>query len=175
MKGCHPLAPTTPTQDCLPGVVANRSRPTSPVDMVNRGGGGVCVCVCVSVVWCICINNCLASCCTPIRGSIPPGLKGGENFCYADTIDGNCQSTKNLKMWPSVCVSEPLPYAHTSSGHESRSVPLYCFVAITTGNRRTRRQPSKKRCQSSVRCISGKHLNCARSASDSFSMTVSSR
>ena len=75
----------------------------------------VCVraCVCVCVVWGICINNCLASCCTPIRGSIPPGLKGGEVFCYADTIDGNCQPTKNLKMWPSVCVSEPLPSMRT--------------------------------------------------------------
>ena len=40
------------------------------------------VCVCVCVVWCI--HNCLASCCAPIRGSIPPGLEGGEVFCYAD-------------------------------------------------------------------------------------------
>ena len=73
------------------------------------GGGGLyvcmCVCVCVSeqcgvilalcgsqswvggwvrVGWYVCIHNCLASCCTPIRGSIPPGLEGGEVFCYAD-------------------------------------------------------------------------------------------
>ena len=64
----------------------------------------VCVRVCVCVVWCICIHNCLASCCAPIRGSIPPGLEGGEVFCYADTIDGNCRRTKNLKIWPPVCV-----------------------------------------------------------------------
>ena len=64
----------------------------------------MCVCVCVCVVWCICIHNCLASCCAPIRGSIPPGLEGGEVFCYADTIDGNCRPAKNLKMWLPVCV-----------------------------------------------------------------------
>ena len=63
----------------------------------------MCVCVCVSeqcgvilalcgsqscvCVWGgvhVCIHNCLASCCTPIRGSIPPGLEGGEVFSYAD-------------------------------------------------------------------------------------------
>ena len=56
------------------------------------------------VGWCVCIHNCLASCCAPIRGSIPPGLEGGEVFCYADTIDGNCRPAKNQKMWPPVCV-----------------------------------------------------------------------
>ena len=58
-------------------------------------GSRCCVCVCVvclcgwvggwvRVGWCVCIHNCLASCCAPIRGSIPPGLEGGEVFCYAD-------------------------------------------------------------------------------------------
>ena len=56
------------------------------------------------MVWCICIHNCLASCCVPIRGSIPPGLEGGEVFCYAYTIDGNCRPAKNLQMWLPVCV-----------------------------------------------------------------------
>ena len=70
----------------------------------------VCVCACVRVAWCVCIHNCLASCCAPIQGSIHPGLEGGEVFCYADTIDGNA---KNLKMWPPVCVLEPLLSMHT--------------------------------------------------------------
>ena len=38
------------------------------------------------VGWCVCIHNCLASCCAPIRGSIPKGLEGGEVFCYADQL-----------------------------------------------------------------------------------------
>ena len=50
-------------------------------------GSRSCVCVCGCL--CVYIHNCLASCCAPIRGSIPPGLEGGEVFCYADTIDGN--------------------------------------------------------------------------------------
>ena len=95
----------------------------------------------------------------------PPGLEGGEVFCYADTIDGNCRPAKNLKMWPPVCVSEPLL---TSSGRESRRVLLDRFVAIATGNHRSRGQPSRKRRQSGLRCISGKRLNCARSPSDMF-------
>ena len=34
------------------------------------------VCVCGGgVVWCICIHDCLASCCAPIRGSIPQDLR----------------------------------------------------------------------------------------------------
>ena len=28
----------------------------------------VCVCACACVTWCVCIHNCLASCCEPIRG-----------------------------------------------------------------------------------------------------------
>ena len=123
----------------------------------------MCVCVCVCVVWCICIHNCLASCRAPIRGSIPPGHEGGEVFCYADTI-GNCRPAKNLKMWLPVC-AEPL---FTSSGRESRRVLLNCFVAIDTGNRQSRGQPSRKRRHSGLRCISGKRLNCARSPSDVF-------
>ena len=71
----------------------------------------LCACVCVCVAWCVCIHKCLASCCAPIRGSIHPGLEGGEVFCYADTNDGNCRPVKNLKMWPPVyvlaSVSEP--------------------------------------------------------------------
>ena len=113
------------------------------------------------VVWCICIHNCLASCCAPIRGSIPPGLEGGEVFCYADTIDGNCRPAKN----GCPCVSEPIL---TSSGRETRRVLLDRFVAIATGNGRSRGQPSRKRRHSGLRCISGKRLNCARSPSDVF-------
>ena len=63
------------------------------------------------------------------------------------------------------CVSEPLL---TSSGRESRRVLLDRFVAIATGNRRSRGQPSRKRRHSGLRCISGKRLNCARSPSDVF-------
>ena len=66
-----------------------------------------------------------------------------------------------------VCVSEPLLSMHTppvaASPEES-----YCFVAITTGTRRSRGQPSRKRRHSGLRCISGKCLNCARSPSDVF-------
>ena len=62
-----------------------------------------CVCVCVRVGWCICIHNCLASCWTPIQCSIPPRLEGGEVFCYADTIDGNCQPAKNVCVAASMC------------------------------------------------------------------------
>ena len=120
--------------------------------------------MCVCVVWCICIYNCLASCCAPIRGSIPPGPEGGEVFCYADTIDGNCRPAKNLKMCRP-CVSEPLL---TSSGCESRRVLLDRFVAIATENGRSRGQPSRKRRHSGLRCSSGKRLNCARSPSDVF-------
>ena len=40
-------------------------------------------------------------------------VKGGEVFCYTDTIDGNCRPAKNLKMWPPVCVSESLLSIHT--------------------------------------------------------------
>ena len=65
--------------------------------------------------------NCLASFCAPIRCSIPPGIDGGEVFCYADTID-----------------------ARTSSGCESRRVLLDCFIAIATGKSRSRGQPSRK-------------------------------
>ena len=124
-----------------------------------------CVCVCVyarvCMIWCVCIHNCLASCCAPIRDSIPPGLEGGEFFYYADTIDGNCPPAKNLKMWPPVCVSEPLlSNAHTSSGRESRRGVLDRFVAIATGNCRSR--------HSGLRCISGKRLKCARSFSNVF-------
>ena len=66
-------------------------------------------CVCV----CVCIHNYLASCCAPIRGSIPTGLEGGDVFCYVETFDGNCRPAKNLKMWPLVCVSESLLSMHT--------------------------------------------------------------
>ena len=95
----------------------------------------VCVCACVCGLVRLRIHNCLASCCASIRYSIPPGLEGGEVFCYADTID-----------------------AHTSSGSESRRVLLDRFVAIATGNSRSHGQPSRKRGQSSLHCISGKHL-----------------
>ena len=104
----------------------------------------VCACVCVHEGWCVCIHNCLASCCAPLQCSIPPGLEGGEVFCYADTIDGNCRSANNLKIWPPVCVRTSL-YAHTSSGRESTRVLLDRFVAIATKNRRSRGQPSRKR------------------------------
>ena len=123
----------------------------------------VCVCACVCVCVCVCVC-CLASYCAPIRRSIPPGHEGGEVFCYADTIYGNCRPAKNLKMWRP-CVSEPLL---TSSGCESRRVLLDRFVVIATGNRWSRGQPSRKRRHSGLRCISGKRLNCARSPSDVF-------
>ena len=74
---------------------------------------GVGVGVWVHVGWCVCIHNCLASSCAPIRGSIPPGLEGGEVFCYADAIGGNGRPAKNLKMWPPVYVLEPLLSMHT--------------------------------------------------------------
>ena len=128
------------------------------------------MCVRACVAWCVCIHNCLASCCAPIRGSIPPGLEGGEVFCYADTIDGNCRPAKNLKMWPPVCVNQNLfsLCSHLYSGREARRFLLDHFVAITTGNRRSSGQPSRKRCHSGLRCISGKCLNCTRSPSDVF-------
>ena len=72
-----------------------------------------------------------------------------------------------LRIWKCgrPCVSEPLL---TSSGRESRRVLLDRFVAIATGNRWSRGQPSRKRHHSGLRCISGKRLNCARSPSDVF-------
>ena len=95
---------------------------------------------------------------------IPPGLEGGEVFCYADTINGNCRPAKNLKMRPPVSVR--------ASSHlqwlKSRRVLLDRFVAIATRNLRSRGQPSRKRCHSGLRYISGKRLNCARSPSDVF-------
>ena len=95
--------------------------------------------------WCVCIHNCVASCWAPIQGSIlyPQDVhEGGEVFCYADTIDGNCRPAKNLKMGPPVCVRTSSLYAHTSSGRESRRVLLDRFVTIATGNRRSRGRPS---------------------------------
>ena len=68
------------------------------------------------------MHNCLTSCCAPIRGSIPPGLEGGEVFCYADTIDGNCRAAKNLKMWPPACQSLFSPPV-AASPEESYSGP----------------------------------------------------
>ena len=67
-----------------------------------------------------------------------------------------------------VCVRTSSLYAHTSSGRESRRVLLDRFVATTTGKRRSRGQPSRKRCHSGLRCISAKRLNCARNPSDVF-------
>ena len=105
----------------------------------------VCACVCVCLGWCVCIHNCLASCCAPLQCSIPPGLEGGEIFCYADTINGNCRPTTNLKMWPPVCVRTSSLYAHASSGCESRRLLLDHLIAIATGNCRLCGQPSRKR------------------------------
>ena len=59
-------------------------------------------------------------------------------------------------------------YAHTFSGHESRRVLLDRFVALTTGNRQSRGQLSRKRRHSGLPCISGKRLKCARSPCDVF-------
>ena len=72
----------------------------------------VCVCVCVCV--CVHVRVWLASCYAPCNSRrTQPGLEGGEVFCYAGTIDGNCRPAKNLKMWPPVCVLEPLLSMHT--------------------------------------------------------------
>ena len=80
------------------------------------------------------------------------------------TLTQSMKTVDPLKMWPPVC-AEPLL---TSSGRESRRVLLDRFVAIATGNRRSRGQPSRKRRHSGLRCISGKRLNCARSPSDVY-------
>ena len=112
------------------------------------------------MAWCFCIHNCLASCCAPIRGSIPPGLEG-EVFCYADTINGNCGH-------PCVCQNLFSLCSHLYSGRKARRFLLDHFVAITTGNHRSHGQPSRKRRHSGLRCISGKCLNCTHSPSDVF-------
>ena len=129
----------------------------------------VCVCMCVCVVWCVSIHNCLVSCWAPIRGSIPSGLEGGEVFCYADTIDENCQPAMNLKMWPPVCVcvSSSSFYSHPSSGRESRRVLLYGLAAIV----RVDSHLENDSIQVSAVFPANTCLNCARSPSDSFSMT----
>ena len=133
------------------------------------------VCVCVRVGWCVCINNCLASCCAPIRDSIPPGLEGGEVFCYADTIDGNCRPVKNLKIWPPVCVRTPSLYAHTSSGRESRRVLLDRFVEIAPLETVVRVDSHLENDANQVSAVfmANTCLNFVRSPSDSSSMTVS--
>ena len=129
------------------------------------------MCVCVFVVWCVCIHNCLASCSAPIQGIILPDLREERSFV---TLTKLMETVDPLRIWKCenvaarVCVSPSSLYAHTSSGRESRRVLLDCFVAITTGNRQSRGQPSRKRHHSGLRCISGKHLNCARSPSDVF-------
>ena len=120
------------------------------------------MCVCVCLVWCICIHNCLASCCAPIRGSIPPGLEGGEVFCYADTIDGNCRPTKNLKMWPPMCVrtSSHFQWLRVQNSptrplcRDRHWKPLVAWTAIQKST--------------PFSCISGKRLNCTCSPSDVF-------
>ena len=99
----------------------------------------------------------------PFEAAYPQDLRE-ERSSVTPTIDGNCRPAKNLKMWPPVCVR--------TSSHlqcpQSRRVLLDRFVAIATGNRRSRGQPSRKRRHSGLRCISGKRLNCARSPSDVF-------
>ena len=91
----------------------------------------------------------------------------------ADTIDGNCQPAKNLKMWPPVCVcvSSSSLYAHPSSGRESRRVLLYGLVAVV----RVDSHLENDSIQVSAVFPANTCLNCVRSPSDSFSMTVSSR
>ena len=101
----------------------------------------------------------------------PTGLKRGEVFCYADTIDGNCQAAKNLIMWPLVCASEPLPSmqcAHTSSGRKSTRVLLDRFIVIATGNCCSCGHLENNAIQVSTVILANTFLSCVHNPSDIF-------